>query len=687
MTDGLNPLINLNDLDEYEQHLQSLQQGLLDPHRFVGIRLNLGIYAQRQDGMCMVRAKLPGGRLTPRQLLGFAEGAEHYSATDSVHLTTRQDIQFHFVALEQTPKLQHHLAAYNIATREAGGNTVRNITGCALSGACPGENVDITPYVEKTSQYFVRHPLTQALPRKFKISFSGCASDCANGLVHDLGVVATQQDGEPGFRLLAGGGLGSKPMEAIELRRFVPEALLIPAVEAVLALHDKYSDRKRRMRSRIKFVVADKGAEEFGKLFDKEFERTTSAFSPENAPLAEWRQPSPQPDNYALALRGPVEQHQEGLVVLPIHVPYGKLLLAQLRDLADLMTREGLTELRATTDQNLCLFNIPADRLAHITAALEKMDLKPPKCGDWVVSCPGTSTCPMGITASREIASRLSGGVSDLAVRINGCQNACANANISDIGLYGKGRRHHGKLVPSYTLLLGGDGSSDGGSLGIKGPDIPAVRTPMAVQLIHDRYHADSKKDESFRQWARREGKEYFDNLLSSLSTVGPMELFFLVREHGDSRVFKVEAQGIGECAGTQAAPADKLLLDARYESELSTAFAAKNKYTEAAECVDGQILLSGRSLLAAIQDDRHLSEFNALQLALKEHYAAETALLDGLERLCNQHRSFTDNPDELQYPALAEAANAWTALAQKCLDHIHAAAHTEELKRSGTDG
>lgn len=209
----------------------------------------------------------------------------------------------------------------------------------------------------------------------------------------------------------------------------------------------------------------------------------------------------------------------------------------------------------------------------------------------------------------------------------------------------------------------------------------------MAVQLIHDRYHADSKEDESFRQWARREGKEYFDNLLNSLSTVGPMELFFLVREHGDSRVFKVEAQGIGECAGTQAAPADKLLLDARYESELSTAFAAKNKYTEAAECVDGQILLSGRSLLAAIQDDRHLSEFNALQLALKEHYAAETALLDGLERLCNQHRSFTDNPDELQYPALAEAANAWTALVQKCLDHIHAAAHTEELKRSGTDG
>ncbi|MDF1528652.1 MAG: nitrite/sulfite reductase, partial [Sedimenticola sp.] len=223
MTNALNSLIDSKDFDDYDQHLQNFLQGSLDPHRFVAIRLNLGIYAQRQDGMCMVRAKLPGGRMTPNQLLGFAEAAEKHSGTDSVHITTRQDIQFHFVPLEKTPALQRTLGKYGIATREAGGNTVRNITGCSLSGACPAEHVDINAYIDLTANYFIRHPLTASMPRKFKISFSGCESDCANGLVHDLGVIATRKEGRPGFRLLAGGGLGGKPKEAILLESFIDE--------------------------------------------------------------------------------------------------------------------------------------------------------------------------------------------------------------------------------------------------------------------------------------------------------------------------------------------------------------------------------------------------------------------------------------------------------------------------------
>lgn len=195
----MNPLIDEADFDDYERHLQAFGRGELDPHRFVGIRLNLGIYAQRQEGMCMVRAKLPGGRLSAHQLRGFASAVRRYSGTDSVHITTRQDIQFYYIPLDKTARLQRHLGAYDIATREAGGNTVRNITGCPLSGACPVERVDINTYIDRVANHFVRHPLTAALPRKIKISFSGCENDCANGLVHDLGVIATQKREPPGI--------------------------------------------------------------------------------------------------------------------------------------------------------------------------------------------------------------------------------------------------------------------------------------------------------------------------------------------------------------------------------------------------------------------------------------------------------------------------------------------------------
>lgn len=683
MTEPHNSLIDPKDFDEYEKHVDAFLKGELDPHRFVGIRLNLGVYAQRQEEMCMVRAKLPGGRLGPHQLLGFAEAVETYSGSDSVHITTRQDIQFHYIPLEQTPQLQRHLATYAIGTREAGGNTVRNITGCPLSGACPAEHVDINSYIDKVANHFVRHPLTASLPRKFKISFSGCESDCSNGLVHDLGVIATAKEGQPGFRLLAGGGLGGKPKEAIVLREFVPEQELIPAIEALLSVHDKHSDRKRRMRSRIKFLVERFGAEEFIAKFDKEFERTLGAFSLDEKTLTTWRTPVALPKANRVELRTPVAQRQQGLQILPISVPDGELNITQLRGLAELLVNEGLEDIRTTQDQNLSLFHVPESRLESIRQAIEKLNLTTPVKGDRVVSCPGTATCPLGITASRHIAPRLSGGPGDLAVRINGCQNGCANATISDIGLYGKGRRHHGILVPSYTLQLGGDGS-EGGGIGISGPDIPAVRVPSAVQLIHDSYLAIREDNEAFKEWVRRQGKEYFEKLLSRLSNVGPMELPFLTRDHGDSGVFKVESQGVGECAGAQAAPADKLLLDARYEAELASAFATKHKHGDAAECLQNQFILSSRSLLESFQLNSEEAAWELISHALNDRLDAERS--EQSMALYQEIQVFNDNPDELQFKALSERNNAWMAFAQEKADEVHLV-EDQDAQRFGTDG
>lgn len=688
MTTARNPLIDINDFDQYELHLKNFLQGRLDPHRFVAIRLNLGIYAQRQEGMCMVRAKLPGGRLNPRQLLGFAEAAERHSGTDSVHITTRQDIQFHFVPLEKTPALQRTLGKWDIATREAGGNTVRNITGCSLAGACPAEHVDINAYIDKVARHFIRHPLTASMPRKFKLSFSGCESDCANGLVHDLGVIATRREGQPGFRLLAGGGLGGKPKEAILLEEFIPEDQLIPAIEAVLSVHDKYSDRKRKMRSRIKFLLDRFGSEGFIEKYREEYARTASAWESAGQPIAAWRKPEVDGSTINSNLRTPTAQHQEDLNILPVSVPDGELKIETLRGLAALLESEQLNDIRTTLDQNLSIFNVPTDKLGSLTVALKALGLKTPRCGDQVVSCPGTATCPLGITASRQMAPRLSGGVGDLSVRVNGCQNGCANATISDIGLYGKGRRHHGRLVPSYTLQLGGDGS-EGGSIGLTGPDIPAVRVPSAVSLLHDSYFADRQEGEGFREWAFREGRDYFDNLLKHLSNVGPLETAFLTRDHGDSSVFKVESQGVGECAGAQAARHDKLLLDARYESDLSAAFGAKNKQADAGESLENQLNYSAQALLEIAGESGTVTGAEALLPALQAAYPDQGGELDRLQRLFGELEAFRESLDELQLPHLIDEAKAFTAWAESLVGEHNRQPHAEEpeQRRSGTDG
>jgi len=685
MTEALKPLIDVKDYDDYDKNLHAFLQGDMDPHRFVGVRLNLGIYAQRQDGMCMVRSKLPGGRLQPRQLLGYAEAAETYSGTTSVHITTRQDIQFHFVPLEHTGALQRHLGAYGIASREACGNTVRNITACGLAGACPAEHVDVQVYLDKVARHFIRHPLTAAMPRKFKMSFSGCESDCAHGLVHDIGVIATHKDGRPGFKLLAAGGLGGKPKLGIELESFIDEAYLIPAIEAVLSVHDKYSDRKRKMRSLVKFLLEKFGEEEFINKYRIELDRTLNAFHASEEPLTQWRAPDPEHKGFKAKLRAVTGQHQEDLNVLPISVANGEVSIDQLRGLADLLIEEGLNDLRTTTDQNLSLFNVPTDRIGSITVALKALGFKQPRCGDRVVSCPGTATCPLGITASRHIAPRLSGGVGDLAVSINGCHNTCANATISDIGLTGKGKRHHGRLIPSYSLELGGNGSA-GGNLGLAGPDIPAVRVPTAVSLIHDNYHADRTEGETFHSWVHREGRGYFDELLAHLSKVGPMETAFLTRDHGDSRVFKVESMGIGECAGADAAAADKFLLDAQYEADLTAAFASKNKQSDAAETLENQIRLVAKALLDANGNPSEDENLELLINQAKAAYPAATETFEQVDALYVEFQSFQDTLDELQLPQLMEQTNDWHEWAKHRVAESHQATQQEQ-KRSGTEG
>ncbi|MES9884699.1 MAG: nitrite/sulfite reductase, partial [Sedimenticola sp.] len=544
-------------------------------------------------------------------------------------------------------------------------------------------------YIDQVAHFFVRHPLTASMPRKIKFSFSGCAKDCAHGMAHDIGVIATHKDGKPGFKLLAAGGLGSCPREAFELEMFIEEDQLLASIGAVLTLHNQYSDRKRKMRSRTKFLVDKFGIDEFKAKYQDALLRTKDAFHMEAGRVAKWRTPTMKPEEVNTNLRTPVAQHQDDLNVLPVTVTNGEIKVSQLRALAELLEREGLNQLHTSQDQNFSVFNIPTDRLGAVTVALRDIGFKTPRCGDRVVSCPGTETCPLGITASRHIVPRLSGGVGDLAVRINGCQNGCANSAIAEIGLYGKGRRHYGRLVPSYGLNLGGDGGK-GGGIGITGPDIPAVRIPSAVKIIHDDYHADRLPNENFCHFVKRVGNEYFEETLGHLSHVGSSEIAFLTRDHGDSSMFKVESLGIGECAGVTAAPADKLLFDAQYESELCAAFASKNKQDNAAESLVNQVLFIGRALLEATgcePTDRY--DLETINSKLQQEFKDEPDLLSQYTAFNNEVAAFQDTLDELVLSGLIKTADNLISQVEERVAELHRQTHiatTLMAQRSGTN-
>ncbi len=651
--------IREEDFEHFEQLLQNYLNGQIDHTRFMSERLLLGVYGQRQEGLCMVRTKVPGGRLSPRQILGYAEGLAQFSNNEAVHITTRQDIQFHDVPLEQTPALLRLLASYGISSREAGGHTVRNVTGCPMAGVCPREHVDITTHLQHTAHNFVHNPLTQSLPRKFKIAFSGCEADCAEGMIHDLAVIATRQGEKTGFKLLAGGGLGSKPREAIVLEDFIEEEDLLPAVEAILTLHDKHSDRERRTRSRIKFLVERFGSEGFVEKFRQELKRTRSAFDAEKAPRGQWREAQEAEICGRGAPRKILPQHQPDLHVVPVSVPVGDLTVTQLRGLHHLLEQGGYSDIRTSQDQNLAIFHVPTAGLAALVAGLEDLGLGLPKAGSDVAACPGTTSCQLGITSSRAVAHLLDGGSEDLVVRVNGCQNNCARSDIADIGMYGKGRRHFGKLVPTYAIRLGGCGLA-GGGLAFSGPEVPAARVPSAVRRIQEAYAGDHEPAESFAVWSRRKGAGYFDDLLADLTQVRESELSQLQRDHGDSRVFRVESTGVGECAGAQVDPLDKLLLDIAYERNLRDAFSAKRKYEDAVESQGNIFTLAVQALLAASGADNTKPGEGQLVAMLTEALPDDAVLVQELAELLGSIDSWRREPDELAYPELALRADVW---------------------------
>jgi sulfite reductase beta subunit-like hemoprotein/TusA-related sulfurtransferase len=663
-------LIDEDELDRYEQAVQGFVDGRIDGERFQSVRLQQGIYGQRQDGVNMVRIKIPGGRLNPEQARTIADMVSQYSEHDSAHVTTRQSIQVHYVPLADTPAAIRQLGTSGLTTREACNNTVRNMTACPLAGVCPAEHTDVSIHLQRAASHFLRHPLTQHLPRKFKVSFSGCEQDCAQGMVHDLAVIAVRRNDRFGFKVLAGGGLGHKPHEAIVVEEFIDEQDLLACMEAVIAVHNRYSNRKLRAKSRIKFLLERFGAEGFIEKYRQERGRTDAALADLKPVAGMWHTDTTVVNGDPGAPRAVIKQKQAGLNTVPVHVPIGNVTAAQLQGIADIMTAAKLDDLRTTQDQNLMIVGVPDGQLAAVIAGLNTLGLNIPARGSNVVACPGTSTCRLGITSSTILGARLSGGEHDLRLRVSGCHNGCAQPETGDIGIYGEGNRHDGKLIPHYQVYIGGDGRG-GRGLGFKSRSIPSARIEMAITDIQNAYQHQRKDNESFYTWSQRLGKAYFDQLLLAHATIAKGDVSTLLHDHGDESDFHVVQFGGGECAGAAQETVAALFAEASNERNYRNAFLLQHKHPESLECASQALRLTGNALLF-LATHAPVDDLETLAQQIEASLSSEKELGQALSRFVRTLTELNDNFDLTRYTGLCTEIDQWTQQAAGLCQNIN---------------
>jgi sulfite reductase (ferredoxin) len=564
-----NPIVQKEIID-LEKKIHSFRSGQIDDERFRSLRLARGIYGQRQEGVQMIRIKLPYGKVTSEQLRRITEVSDKYS-TGRLHITTRQDIQIHYVSLDRTPELWSELAKDDITLREACGNTVRNITGSELAGVDADEPFDVTPYAHGLFQYLLRNPICQEMGRKFKISFSSSDKDTALSYLHDLGFIPKIVNGEKGFKIMFGGGLGSQPAHAELLSEFVPVNQIIPTAEGIIRVFDRHGERAKRLKARMKFLIKELGRDEFLRLVDEEkkalpfhtYEIDTTAFEgPITEPLLE--APSVTIDDVeafeAWKKSNVIAQKQAGYVAIGVKVLLGDFYTDKARLLADLIKNYGANELRFSLRQNIVLRNIKEENLAFFYQELAKLDMVAlgyDTIGD-ITACPGTDTCNLGIASSTGIADELEKVIKaefpqysnnqEIEIKISGCMNACGQHNMSAIGFQGMSI-NAGKLVaPALQVLLGGGNLGNGeGRFSDKVIKIPSRRGPDALRYILNDFDANGN-GLSFLNYYDAKGEKYFYEFLKPLADVTNLtEADFVDWGNADNYV---KAVGVGECAG-----------------------------------------------------------------------------------------------------------------------------------------
>jgi len=631
------------EIDIFETQIELRKRGKLDEKIFAETRLRRGVYGQRYDngqrhdgeqtqklaypsGLLkgpetvwdapgMLRIKIPFGGVTPDQLDVLAEVAEEYS-NGILHVTTRQDFQYHYIHIEDTPDIMRRLAAAGITTREACGNSVRNLTACPKAGVCSGEEFDVTPYARVLTDFLLGHPDCQDFGRKVKIAFSGCQGEaCGLVMMHDIGALAVKKTRRGkdvhGFALYVGGGLGTVPYQAKLFDAFLPPEELLPISQAIARVFGRLGEKKNRAQARLKFLVVKLGIEEFRRLVWEERQilpddpHWTSYLDHLPAygetPL---KPPSPLsaektlPEGFAEWQRSNVKaQKQTGYAIATVALPLGDLSSDQTRKLADVARRYIGDNIRTTVEQNFVFRWVSEEDLPDLYEDLLEIGLGDSGANTIVdvTACPGTDTCKLGISASRGLAEELRNrlaaksfemdeAVRSLRIKVSGCFNSCGQHHVADIGFFGNSRTLNGYKVPHFQVILGGQWAENAGSFGMTIGAIPSRRIPEVVDRITDHFVLVRNQGENFCDFVARIGKKELRSLIENLMKNAPSfeDNPDFYHDWGDPREFTMLDRGIGECAGEvisasqfDLADAEREVFDAQLELE-------KENYAEA---------------------------------------------------------------------------------------------------------
>jgi sulfite reductase beta subunit-like hemoprotein len=572
------------EIEEFRVKAEDFLAGRITDDDFRPYRLRFGCYGQRQAGVQMMRTKVPGGMITAAQLERLADVSD-FCGGGKGHLTTRQNMQFHFVPLTSFADAMHMLHDVGMTSREACYNTVRNVTACPYAGLTRHEVFDVRPYSRQVAFAFLRKSLTDAMPRKFKIAFDGCTnSDCTIAAIHDVGLKALIRDGQRGFRIVIGGGLGPLPVEARLLDEFLPVERIVNRIEAVLRVFNQYGNRKNRNMARLKFVMRERGFEWLKEQVDKEYadilenggiatpEAVPEGFggySSKPLPLGTGallpvvnRGSSGDPEFDHWLESNVEEQKQTGYAMVTVRIDQGNLTSSQMRDLAKIAREAGDGCLRVTVEQNLVLGFVQLGFLSRVHAALKEIDLGTPGSREIqdVVTCPGAYSCNLALTKSMNLGYAMHDlglkyddpAVRALQINISGCPNSCGQHWTAEIGFYGNARKIDvggvKKEVPYYQLLLGG-GYDETGVMrfGLQVQSMPAKLTTVAVERILAHYQANRREGETFRNYVLRFKVEFFRAMLADL-TKPPVTDPDVYKDWGDTDDFSLQL-GRGECA------------------------------------------------------------------------------------------------------------------------------------------
>ncbi|MES2519473.1 MAG: nitrite reductase [Bacteroidota bacterium] len=594
------------DIVDLARKIELFREGKIHEEKFRSLRLARGVYGQRQQGVQMIRIKLPYGKMTFKQWKRISDISDEYS-TGNLHLTTRQDVQIHFVSLDRTPELWAKLEEDDITLREACGNTVRNVTASPSAGIDPKEPFDISPYADATFRYFLRNPICQEMGRKFKIAFSNTDEDTALTYMHDMGFIPKIQDGKRGFKVVVGGGLGAQPLLAKVGFDFLPEDQIIPYLEATLRVFDRHGERNSRHKARIKFLIQKIGFETLTNLINEEWKalkNTSVQIDTESGKwsVAEDEMPSKTAEiqiNASAAYElwkatNTFEQKQKGFYGVYVRILNGNIHSTTSRSLIEQLEGYIGDDVRVTINQGLMLKFVPEANLPYVYSVLEAHELAAAGANSManITACPGTDTCNLAISDSTNITSKLESVITEdfpdlihnneIKIKISGCMNSCGQHGMANIGFHGSSLKAADKRVlPALQVLLGGGTVGDGiGRIADKVIKVPSKRGPQVLRVVLNNYEENANEGEYFNDYYDRQGEKYFYTLLKPVADLSTLKDDDFI-DWGASEQFQTEI-GVGECASVIIDLVATLLLESEEKFDWTKAAYEENRFADA---------------------------------------------------------------------------------------------------------